>query len=81
MGYDIQINPTAEAFRISFDLFVLIDRYATDFEMKYCHIRRNRRLLAALRALTPRDETEGHVILELIYRLEQGEIVELLFGW
>ena len=81
MGYDIQINPTAEASGIGFELFQLIDRWATDFEMKYCYIERGAALLDALRAHAPRDEGERRVVLQLIEKLESDDGVELLIGY
>ena len=85
MGWDIQINPTAEAFPITHNLVELLDEYATDFEMKYCYIQKDPQLIASLQAYRPADDGEATVVEQLIRRLEslgeeEDDWVELLFG-
>jgi hypothetical protein len=83
MGWDIQINPTAEAFPITYSLVELLDDWATDFEMKYCYIEKDPRLIALLQTYRPADDAEATVVEQLIRQLkslEDEERVELLFG-
>ena len=58
MGWDIQINPTAEAFPITYNLVELLDEYATDFALKYCYIQRDPELIGSLQAYRPADDRE-----------------------
>lgn len=83
MGWDIQINPTAEAFRITYNLVELLDDWATDFEMKYCYIEKDPRLIALLQIYRPVDDNEATVVERLVRQLtslKDEERVELLFG-
>ena len=85
MSWDIQINPTAKAFPISYTLVELLDGYATDFEMKYCYIQKDDELIAKLQAFRPASRQEAAVVAQLIRGLEllgddECDRVELLFG-
>lgn len=80
MGWDIQINPTAEAFPITHKLVDLLDKWAVDFDMKYCALQRDPRLMAQLSAYRPANAVEAGVIGRLIRELEDEDGVELMLG-
>ena len=80
MGWDIQINPTAEAFPITHDLAELLDEWATDFDMRYCSIQKDSRLVALLRTYRPATDAEAAVIDRLVGGLESDDGVELILG-
>ena len=81
MGWDIQINPTAEALHIRRDLFQLLEKYMTDFEMRYVWVPPGKRVINALKAYQPDGDDEHRAVTELIERFENRETVELMFGY
>ena len=80
MGWDIQINPHAQAHGVSRELVDLLDPFLEDFEMRYAALEPNRRVLAALRAFHPATDDEKAAVAELITRLAGRESVELFLG-
>jgi hypothetical protein len=80
MGWDIQINPTAEAFPITHNLVELLDEWAVDFDIKYCALQRDPRLIAQLSTYRPANAAEAAVIGRLIRELEDEDCVELMLG-
>jgi hypothetical protein len=80
MGWDIQINPTAEAHPVSSKLVDLLDGYVDDFEIRYCALNPSDEALAALRGLRLDSHEDEQVVRALIAELEAGNGVELLIG-
>ncbi len=80
MGWDIQINPTAEAFPITHNLVELLDEWAVDFDMRYFSIQKDPRLLAQLSTYRPANAIEADVIDRLVRELENEDGVELMLG-
>ena len=81
MGGVVQINPTSEALHVSpgFSEFLYI--YAQDFELKYCWLDPEPRVIQALRDLQPEGEEEAQAIREILELLERSEEVEILYGY
>jgi hypothetical protein len=80
MGWDVQINPTAEAHGVTWELVDLLDGFVEDFHMRYCFISKRKQALAALRAFQAERREDGAVVKQIIEHLENGDEVELLFG-
>jgi len=80
MGWDIQINPTAEALHISFELVEVLDQFVEDFEMRYCGLEPRDEAIAALRRVRPQGVEEQQAIDRILAELERGAAVELLIG-
>ncbi len=80
MGWDIQINPVAESIHpVSWDLVELLYDWVEDFEIRYCFLKRNPRLIALLKTYTPRDHRGASAIEQLLSNLKRDDPVELLF--
>ena len=80
MGWDIQINPTAEALHITPQLADLLDRHVHEFNMLYGWLDPKRKVIRALRSFKPSGDEEGRAVREMIGLLESGEEVEVLLG-
>lgn len=80
MGWDIQINSTAEATPITPGLVELLDEWVVDFDMRYCSLQRDPRLVALLRTYRPATDAESAVVARLVRELECEDGVELLLG-
>ena len=81
MGWDIQINPTAEAFPITHNLVEILDKWAVDFDIRYCALEPDPRLIAQLSAYRPANAIEADVINRLLRELEENEDgVEMMLG-
>lgn len=80
MSWDIQINPTAEAMHVSYELVEAIDEFAEDFEMRYCFVEPSDEALAALRRVRAQGPEEQSAIDQIIANLQRGETVELPIG-
>lgn len=59
MGWDIQINPTAESLPISHGLAELLDPYLEDFNIRYAFVEPNPSIIAALKSFAPRNYDEA----------------------
>ncbi len=80
MSIDIQINPRAEAISIGYDLAAILDEHAEDFDIRYCALEPTPEVIAAIRAIHPRDAGERRAIALLLRELEAGEGVELHYS-
>jgi hypothetical protein len=80
MGWDIQINPTAEANHVSPALVEVLDEFVEDFEIRYCALQPDPAAIAALRGVQARSREEEAAIARMISELERGNAVELLIG-
>lgn len=80
MGWDIQINPTAEAHGVSWKLVDMLDEYVEDFQMRYCFLEPNPEAIAALRSFSSEERDDSLVVKAIIEELESGNEVELLIG-
>lgn len=80
MSIDIQINPRAEAISISPALAHILDEHAEDFDIRYCALEPTPEVIAAIRAIQPRDTSERRAITLLLRELEAGEPVELHYS-
>ncbi|HYM14826.1 MAG TPA: hypothetical protein VEZ14_04655 [Dehalococcoidia bacterium] len=80
MGWDIQINPTAEAHGVSSALVALLDGHVQDFHMRYCYLDPSDEAIAALRSFSSDEREDALVVKAMIEELEAGNEVELLIG-
>ena len=80
MGWDIQINPTAESLHIRWELADLLDGYLEDFEIRYAALEPGPEVIAALRAYAPAHADEERAVTSLLTALESGEAVEVMLG-
>ncbi len=80
MSWDIQINPTAEALHVSYELVEVLDEFVEDFEIRYCALQPSDEAIAALRAVRPQGGEEQQAIDQILANLQRGDAVELLIG-
>ena len=80
MAIHVQIEPRAEALRVSAEFAEVLDEYAEDFEIRYCGLETDEAVIAALRAITPKSEDERIALARVLEMLERGEGVELLYS-
>ena len=79
MAIHVQIEPRAEALRVSSEFAEILDEYAEDFEIRYCDLEPHGAVIAALRAIAPQSEDERLALARVLAVLERGEGVELLY--
>lgn len=80
MSWDIQINPTAEALHVSYQLVEVLEEFVEDFEIRYCFLQPSDEAIAALRAVRPQGAEEHSAVSWILAELERGDEVELLIG-
>jgi len=80
MGWDIQLDPHAEAHGVSSDLVELLDEFKEEFEIQYALLEPDPRLIGLLTVYRPRDRQEEAVVEELLRKLQSGNTVEFLLG-
>ncbi len=80
MGWDIQINPTAEAFSITRELAQVLDPFLEDFSIRYAALSPSDELIDALRAHVSKHRTDGNVVAMLLAELDTGDGVEVMLG-
>ncbi|MDE3097209.1 MAG: hypothetical protein KGK07_14570 [Chloroflexota bacterium] len=80
MATYVQINPRAEALRVSSALAAILDDHAQDFDIRYCALLPEPEVLAALKDLIPQSDDERRATSEILAALEAGEGVELLYS-
>ena len=80
MGWDIQINPTAEAFSITRQLAEVLDPFLEDFQMRYAALSPSDELIDALRIHVSKHRTDSNVVTMLLAELDRGEDVEVMLG-
>jgi hypothetical protein len=80
MAIHVQIEPRAEALRVSAEFAEVLDEYAEDFEIRYCGLEPNEAVIGALRAISAKSEDERLALARVLAMLESGEGVELLYS-
>ncbi len=80
MGWDIQINPTAEAFGISRELAGLLDGFLEDFHLRYAALQPSPALIDALKTHLSRHTNDAHVVERMVTELSRGDGVEVILG-
>jgi hypothetical protein len=80
MGWDIQINPTAEAFGISHELADILDGFLEDFHIRYAALEPSPALIEALQSHVSRHTNDAHVIERIVTELSRGDGVEVILG-
>ena len=76
MGWDIQINPTAEAFGISHELAGLLDGFLEDFHLRYAALSPSPALIEALKTHVSRHTNDAHIVDLIVADLSRGDGVE-----
>jgi dihydroorotase len=80
MSWDIQINPTAEALHVSYELVEALDEFVEDFDIRYCALEPSDEAIAVLRRVPAQGPEEQSAIDQIVANLQRGEAVELLIG-
>lgn len=73
MGWNIQMNPAAEANHVSDKLMQVLDGFVQDHAMRYCWVDPDPALIEALQAIEPQGVDEAWVIGRLAGRLATGD--------
>ena len=81
MGWVVQINPTSDVHHIQHKLYELLRPHMTDFELIYTAVEPSDALTATLAAYEPASDEERTAIGQIKALLDNGEEVELLFGY
>ncbi len=80
MGWDIQINPAAEAFGISHELVEVLDGFLEDFHLRYAALEPSPALIEALKTHVSRHTNDAHVVELMVTELSRGDGVEVILG-
>lgn len=80
MGWDIQINPTAEAFSITRELAHVLDPFLEDFQIPYAALSPSDELIDASRAHVSKHRTDSNVVAMLLAELDTADGVEVMLG-
>lgn len=80
MGWDIQINPTAEAFGISYKLVEVLDSFLEDFHLRYAGLSPSTELIEALQSHVSQHTSDAHVVELIVTELSRGDGVEVIIG-
>lgn len=80
MGWDIQINPTAEAFGISHELAGLLDGFLEDFPLRYAALQPSPAVIEALKTHVSRHTNDARVVERIVTELSRGDGVEVILG-